>query len=187
MRAEAVLEIGAIVVDDFVAQCRHPVVFVERKLHIVDAIGAVIVARGDVVDPVLDIFDRAACNACSEPASTGTLCRNTLLPKLPPASTGTRLSLMTRDLERSRDNKADIIVHRRVDVDREFLGCLIEARHRATGLDRLAAGAGPAKMALDHMGGTSEFLLDRAERIVADARRHCPGRARGAARRRRVS
>ena len=78
-----------------------------------------------------------------------------------------QIELMARDLQRGRDSKADIIVHRRVDVDRELLGRLVEARHRPAGLDRLAAGAGPAKMALDHMSGTSEFLLDRTEHIVA--------------------
>ena len=60
VRAQAVLEIGAVIVDDFVAQRRHPIVGVKRKLDVVGAIRAVIVASGDVVDPVLDIFDRAA-------------------------------------------------------------------------------------------------------------------------------
>src|SRR6516162_5336755 len=101
------------------------------------------------------------------PASTATLCRNTLLPKLPPASTEHNIELMARDFQRGRDSKADVIVHRRIDIDREFFRRFVEACDRAAGVDRLAAGAGPAQVALHHMSGAGEFLLDRAEHIVA--------------------
>ena len=168
VRAEAVLEIGAVVVDDLVAQRRHPVVGVERKLDVVDAVRAVIVAGGDVVDPVLDIFDRAAGGARSRPRQApATLCRNNLAAEAAAGIDRHDVDLMARDLERGGDGEADVVVHRRVDVDRELPRRLVEARHRAAGLDRLAAGARPAQAALDHVGGAGEFLLDRAEEIVA--------------------
>ena len=100
-------------------------------------------------------------------ASTATLCRNNLLPKLPPASTGTRLTWWLRDLERGSDREADVIVHRAVDVDRELLRSLVETGDRAAGFDRLSAGTRPAQVALDHVGGLRELLLHRPEHIVA--------------------
>ena len=64
----AVLEISTVVVDDLVAQRRHPATRVEReKIHVVGAIERVIVASGDVVDPVLDIFGNPVCSVCLVP------------------------------------------------------------------------------------------------------------------------
>ena len=61
--ADAELEIGAVVVDHLAAQAGHPAVRVERQLGVVDPVGAVVVGGGDVVDPVLDVFDRPAGRA----------------------------------------------------------------------------------------------------------------------------
>ena len=187
VRAEAVLEIGAVVVDDFVAQRRHPVVGVERELDVVGAIRAVIVASGDVVDPVLDIFDRAAGGARSQARKHGNLVQKQFAAEAAAGIDRHEIDLMARDLERGRDGKADIIVHRRVDVDGELLRRLVETRDGAAGFDRLAAGARPAQVAFDHMSGAGEFLLDRPEHIAGDARRCCPGRARDAAPHRRAN
>ena len=49
----------------------------------------------DVRDPVLDVLDRAApTSMASKPANVGTLCMKNFEPKLPPAATGTTLSLL---------------------------------------------------------------------------------------------
>src|SRR5215510_5797584 len=61
--ADAVLEIGAVVVEHLAAKTNHPVVGVERELGIVDAVGAMIVAGGEIVDAVLDVLDRPAGDA----------------------------------------------------------------------------------------------------------------------------
>ena len=64
--AEPVLKIGAVIIDDPVAQRRHVLIGVDRQFRVVDAVGAVIVARRDVVDAVLDVFDRPAARARTE-------------------------------------------------------------------------------------------------------------------------
>src|SRR5215510_9673077 len=61
--ADAVLEIGAVVVEHLAAKANHPVVSIERELGIVDAVGAVVVAGGEIVDAVLDVLDRPAADA----------------------------------------------------------------------------------------------------------------------------
>jgi hypothetical protein len=66
VRSQVVLETGAVVVHHLVAQRRHPVIGVEGKLDVVDAVRSVIIARGDVVDAVLDVFDRASTRARAE-------------------------------------------------------------------------------------------------------------------------
>ena len=52
-------------------------------------------------------------------------------------------------------------------MDRELARSLVETGDGAAGLDRLSAGTRPAQVALDHVGGLREFLLDRPECIVA--------------------
>ena len=91
--ADAELEVGAVVVEHLAAQPDHPVVGVERELGVVDAVGAVIVAAVMIVDAVLDVLDRPAADARERGRQDADLVGNSLLPKLPPAITGTRLIL----------------------------------------------------------------------------------------------
>ena len=57
--ADAELDVGAVVVDRLDPQALHRPVAHHCQLDLVDPIGAVVVAVGDVVDPVLDEFDRS--------------------------------------------------------------------------------------------------------------------------------
>ena len=126
-----------------------------------------IVASGDVVDPVLDIFDRAAGGARTQPRKHGDLVQKQFAAEAAAGIDRHEVDLMACDLECGGYREADVIVHRRVDVDRELLRRLVEACHGSASLDRLAAGARPAQVAFDHMSGAGEFLLDRPEQILA--------------------
>ena len=181
-----ILEIGAVIVDDPVAQGRHAVTGVERKLDVVGAIRSVTVACGDVVDPVLDVFHRSAGCARTQSRQHRHLVQEYLAAEATAGIHRHDIDLVARDFERCSDRKADVVVHRRVDIDREFLRPLVEARDRAAGLDRLSAGTRPAQVAFDHVRGPREFLLDRPEHIVAmlgDVVRTALGMEHGVARR----
>ena len=62
MMADAELEIGAVIVDDPAFESSHQPLL-DGQLDIVDAVATMGVAGRDVVDPILDVFDRAA--ACA--------------------------------------------------------------------------------------------------------------------------
>jgi hypothetical protein len=51
-----------------------------------------IVAGHNIIDPIFNVFDGRPQMRASDAANTQTLWANSLLPKLPPAITGTTLS-----------------------------------------------------------------------------------------------
>ena len=121
------------------------------------------VAARHVVDAVFEILDRAACGAGERARQRADLVAEELAAE---AAAGIRrhdVEPVGLHLERDRDQPADVVVHRRVGVDRELAGAAVVVRGGAHGLDRGAAGARPAQPALDHQIGCGEVLIHRAE------------------------
>src|SRR5262249_15554142 len=63
MMPDPVLEISAVIIEHLAAQADHAVVGVERELDVVDSVRAVVVTGGEIVDAILDVFDRPAADA----------------------------------------------------------------------------------------------------------------------------
>ena len=91
--ADAELEVGAVIVDHLAAPGRSAPVGVERELGLVDRSRAVLSQAVMLSMRSSTYFTGRPVARASVAAITGTLCRNSLLPKLPPASVGTMLSL----------------------------------------------------------------------------------------------
>ena len=77
------------------------------------------------------------------------------------------IELVGRHAERACDHPAAVVVHRRVALDGEAARAVIEARHGANRLQRLAARARPAEAALDDQISGGEILLHRPEGELA--------------------
>ncbi len=164
MVADAELEIGAVVVDDLAAQAGHPAVRIERQFCVVDAVGAVVVAGGEVVDPVFHVFDRTAGRACQGRGDHGNFVKKKLAAEAAARDHRHDVELVRRHAERDGERPADVVVERAVDVDRELADAAIEGHDRAAGLERLGARARPAQLARDHDVGVGEILIERPER-----------------------
>jgi len=121
------------------------------------------VAARHVVDAVFKILDRPAGGAGERAGQRADLVAEELAAE---AAAGIRrhdVEPVRLDLERDRDQPADVVVHRGVGVDRELARAAVVVRGGADGLDGRAAGARPAQPALDHQIGGGEILVHRTE------------------------
>ena len=109
--ADPELEIRAVVVEHLAAQADHPVLGVERELGIVDAVRAMIVAGGEIVDAVLDVFDRPATGPRERGRENADLVGEQLAAKAAAGDHRHQVDLVRRDAERQRHGPADVIVH----------------------------------------------------------------------------
>ena len=109
--ADAELEVRAVIVEHLAAQADHPVLAVERELGVVDAVRAMIVAGRDVIDAVLDVFDRPATDAGERGRENADLVGEQLAAEAAASDHRHQVDLVRRDAERQRHGPADVIVH----------------------------------------------------------------------------
>ena len=161
--ADAVLEVGAVVVDHLEPHAQHRAVALQRELGVVEAVGPVGVAARHVVDAVFQILDRPAGGAGERAGERADLVAEELAAEAAAGVGRHDVEPVRIDLERDRDQPTDVVVHRRVGVDRELARAPVVVGGGTHGLDRRAAGARPAQPALDHQIGGGEVLVHRAE------------------------
>ena len=165
--ADAELQIGAIVVDDPGLQAEQRAIALERELGVVDAVRRVVVAARGVVDPVFHELDRPPHRARQHRSQHRNLVDEHLAAEAAARQRRHDIELVGRHAERACDHPAAVVVHRRVALDGEAAHAVIEARHGAHRLQRLAARARPAEAALDDQIGGREILLHRPEGELA--------------------
>ena len=162
--ADSVLEIGPIIVEHLAAQPDHPVVGVERELGVVDAVGAVIIAAGEIVDAVFDVLDRPAADARQRGRQDADLVGEQLATEAAAGDHRDEVDLVRRHAQRQRHGPADIVVHRAVHVDGELARAALVLGDGADGFERLRARTRPAQPAPDDPGGAGKICLHRPER-----------------------
>jgi hypothetical protein len=142
---DAELDVGAVVVDRLDPQALHRAIAHQRQLDLVDPIGAVVVAVGHVVDPVLDVFDRTPGEVREHSGDRRDLGREQLGSEAAAGRVRLHVQSIRRDLQRSREHEQVAGEAQRVGVDREHPGAHVEARDRADRLEWLPARAVPAQ------------------------------------------
>ena len=134
-----------------------------RELDVVDPVRAVVVAVGDVVDPVLQVGHPTAGLARAHPRDHRGLVGEQLGAEAAAGRHRPDVQLVDRDLERARRHEQVAGEAQRVGVDGEAAGALVVLGDRAHGLQRLPARAVPAQPVPDDHVGPGEVAVDVAE------------------------
>ena len=161
--AHAELDVGAVVVDDVDLDAAHGAVAHHGELDLVDAVRAVVVAVGDVVDPVLQVGHLSPGGPRAHGGDHRRLVGEQLGAEAAAGRHRPDVQLVGGHLERVRGHEQVAGEAQRVGVDGEAAGARVVLGDRADGLQRLPARAVPAEPVPDDHLGLGEVALDIAE------------------------
>ena len=161
--AHAELDVGAVVVDDVDLDAAHRAVAHHGELDLIDAVGAVMVAVGDVVDAVLQVDDLLAGLPRAHGRDHGRLVGEQLRAETAAGRHRPDVELVGGHFERARGHEQVAGEAQRVGVDGEAAGARVVLGDGPDGLQRLATRAVPAEPVPHDDVGLGEVTLDVAE------------------------